>query len=92
MATSAPWHLGVGWAPSLAEARDWWGPGRWPEPCAGPAHQILLPLRRGQGSPEDPKTQTQQRPDTACFIARLSQPLTELGQNAQIINNLTYNK
>lgn len=50
------------------------------------------PPEEGRGSPEDPKTQTQQRPDTACFIARLSQPLTELGENAQIINNLTYNK
>lgn len=78
-----PWHLGMGRTPSPPEARGWWGLERRLEP---------LPLRRGQGTPEDPKTQTQQRPDTACFIARLSQPLTELGENAQIINNLTYNK
>lgn len=75
-----------------AEARGSWSSARGPGSCTAPAHQLPLSLRRGPGSPEDPNTQTQQRPDTACFIARLSQPLTELEQNAQIINNLTYNK
>lgn len=86
-----PWHSGVGQClPGQGEGLL--GPWKAAGALCWSCPPETAPPEEGPGQPRRAKTQTQQRPDTACFIARLSQPLTELGENAQIINNLTCNK